>query len=93
MTPKEAIQALKQINLKRVHPFYSWEEMKEVRDIAIEALEKQIEKKPIIKSWNPAICPTCGEELSESCGDGYYKHYEYLEVCKCGQKLNWREEE
>ena len=39
---REAIEALKIINLKRVHPFYDWEEMREVRDIAIEALEKQL---------------------------------------------------
>lgn len=38
MTNKEAIKALKHINLKRVHPFYSWEEMREVRDLAISAL-------------------------------------------------------
>lgn len=50
MTLEEAIKALKYINLKRVHPFYSWEEMAEVRNIAISALEKQIPKKPILKS-------------------------------------------
>jgi len=43
---REAIEALKYINLKRVHPFYDWEEMMEVRDTAIEALEKQLPKKP-----------------------------------------------
>ena len=41
MTYQEAIKALKFINTSRVHPFYSWEEMSEVRDMAIEALEKQ----------------------------------------------------
>lgn len=45
MTPREAVEALKFINLKRVHPFYNWEEMLEVRDIAIESLEKQFRKK------------------------------------------------
>lgn len=54
MTLQEAINALKQINLKRVHPFYDWEEMLEVRDIAINALEKQIPKK-VTKS----VCPSC----------------------------------
>lgn len=43
MTAEEAIKALKLINLTRVHPFYSWEEMMEVRDTAINALEKQID--------------------------------------------------
>lgn len=27
---REAIEALKIINLKRVHPFYDWEEMREI---------------------------------------------------------------
>lgn len=47
MTNEEAIKALKLINLNRVHPFLSWEEMMEVRDKAIEALKKQeqLEKK------------------------------------------------
>ena len=40
MTEREAIEALKLINTSRVHPFYSWEEMCDVRDIAIKALEE-----------------------------------------------------
>ena len=40
MTENEAIEALKLVNTSRVHPFYSWEEMAEVRDVAIKALEE-----------------------------------------------------
>lgn len=40
MTEQEAIEALNIINLSRVHPFYDWEEMAEVRDMAIEALKE-----------------------------------------------------
>lgn len=40
MTENEAIEALRLINTSRVHPFYSWEEMAEVRDIAIYALKE-----------------------------------------------------
>ena len=40
MTENEAVEALRLINTSRVHPFYSWEEMAEVRDIAISALEE-----------------------------------------------------
>lgn len=40
MTENEAIEALRLINTSRVHPFYSWEEMAEVRDIAISALRE-----------------------------------------------------
>lgn len=60
--------------------------------MAIEALEKQIPKKVEIKPWSPAYCPTCGHELSESQGDGYYKHLTYLGRCpnvECGQRLGW----
>jgi len=61
----------------------------EAIDIAIKALEKQIPLNPIIKSWSPALCPNCGKELSESIGDGYYKHWYNLNICECGQKLRW----
>lgn len=40
MTENEAIQALKLINTSRVHPFYDWEEMSQVRDMAISALKE-----------------------------------------------------
>ena len=60
---------------------------------AIEILEKQIPKKVMIASpYSPAKCPACGEELSESLGDGYYKHYKHWEFChnpECLQRLDW----
>lgn len=59
--------------------------------VARKALEKQIAKKPIIKEWSPAKCPCCGCDLSESIGDGYYKHFYSLMFCECGQKLDWSE--
>ena len=65
-------------------------------DTAIETLEKQIPKKPIIEPWSPAICPSCGEELSRSLGDGYYSHRVHLTHCpnlECLQRLDWGEEE
>lgn len=61
-----------------------------------EAVEKQKAKKPIIQPWSPARCPTCGEELSENLGDGYYRHRTFLERCtnvECAQRLDWSEEE
>ena len=55
-----------------------------------EAVEKQRPKKIIIKSYCPTVCPTCGNELSTSLGDGYYKHPTFLEICpKCGQAIQW----
>ena len=79
---REAIEALKIINLKRVHPFYDWEEMREVRNIAIEALEKQLTKKPVLKQnayGGKMVCPICG--VSDS--GKYFR--------QCGQKLDWLE--
>ena len=61
---------------------------------AVRALEKQQLKKVEIREWSPAVCPSCGYELSESVGDGYYKHPIFLERCPnpdCGQRLDWSE--
>lgn len=69
---------------------YTEGEKCEAYDIAISAIEKQIPKNIKIKKWSPAICPSCGYELSESVGDGYYKHPTFLEICpKCYQRLDW----
>lgn len=65
-------------------------------ELAIEALKKQIPKKPIIKDWDYARCPACGAGLSEHLGDGYYKHYTHWEYChnpECLQRLDWESEE
>ena len=61
----------------------------DMKEVIIQALEKQVPKKPVIKEWSPARCPTCGAELSEDMGDGYYKHWYSKKVCDCGQKLDW----
>lgn len=59
-----------------------------------EAVEKQKPKKIIIKSYCPTVCPTCGNELSTSLGDGYYKYPTYLERCpNCGQAILWENED
>lgn len=97
MTPQEAKNALKQINLKRVHPFYDWEEMLEVRDIAINALEKQIPKKPIksekfLRSKHTvkvAVCPNCNSSL----GLCNYAKTTFKYCGDCGQTLDWGETE
>ena len=61
-----------------------------------ETVEKQKAKKPIIQPWSPARCPSCGEELSNNLGDGYYIHRTFLKRCtnaECAQRLDWSEEE
>lgn len=49
MTTEEAINALKMMNLSGVHPFLHWEEMMEVRDMAISALLAQQELESNLK--------------------------------------------
>lgn len=80
MSPNEAIGALKLIKLKGVYPFYDWEEMIEVRNVAIKALEKQIPKK-VTKS----ACPSCNRVF-------LFRHSEKRkgDYCdNCGQALDW----
>lgn len=96
MEMREAIEALKHINLTRVHPFYSWEEMLEVRDIAIEAIALQIPMKPVYSDYddngydkiipNEATCPVCGYEFEFGTWNEWDTPY-----CVCGQKMDWSE--
>lgn len=58
-------------------------------DTAIEALEKQIPKKPINKEnnyqRNVGLCPCCKEIIDD------WEDYKYCG--ECGQAIDWREEE
>ena len=65
-------------------------------DMAIQALEKQIPKKPIMKQYFENLeekylcCPTCGEILTDRIpvdNKNFYFH-----CMKCGQKLDWNDE-
>lgn len=90
MKPEEAI---KKLRLFVDHESYT-DDFQDMCRTAIAALEKQIPTKVNISSWNPARCPSCGEELSEHLGDGYYRHRTFLEVCpnpECCQRLDWGE--
>ena len=80
MTNKEAIKYAKENILAYTS------EMAEFKVLAIEALEKQIPKKPIDnieREWFE--CPTCGKVIVT-----YYageRHH-----CKCGQAIDWSED-
>ncbi|MFV0344227.1 MAG: hypothetical protein ACK5JH_15295 [Anaerocolumna sp.] len=63
--------------------------MPEEIPVVLEALEKQIRKKPIREAWSISRCPTCLGALGEYLGDGYTKDWESLEICDCGQKIDW----
>ncbi len=70
----------------------------EARDMAINALEKQIAKKPrktdsyrgVLKRVYAYVCPTCGNV----CLEKYMNERQNTMFCwNCGQKLDWSDEE
>ena len=69
----------------------------EAIQIAIQALEKHIPKKPIMKPYYKDMeeeylcCPTCGEILTDRIpmdNKDFYFH-----CLNCGQKFNWESDE
>lgn len=66
----------------------------EALDIAIEALEKQLPKKPIFQHMIGEIkgkfkCPCCNNLFTHECPTFPYEDMEHCS--KCGQKLDWSE--
>ena len=86
MTPKEAIETIK-IAIAEVEWNYPIN-YAAAFEIAIEALEKQIPKKPLNKTMeyngDYGECPCCGRTVSD---------YEEIKTCKCGQALDWSDGE
>ena len=94
MTKEEAIKRIKDhIQVHKIGD-YPHIYLREALDMAIEALEKQIPKRPSVwenkGSWSPVPnddwgyeCPCCGNEDID-----YPEHY-----CDCGQALDWEWEE
>ena len=75
----------------------TFREQKGAFQIAINALEKQIPKKPIMKQYFDDMeeeylcCPTCGEILTDRIpldNKDFYFH-----CLNCGQRLDWSAEE
>lgn len=66
-------------------------------EIAIQALEKQIPKKPIMKQYFENLedeylcCPTCGEILTDRIPADNKTFY--FHCMNCGQKFDWSDEE
>lgn len=76
------------IELKKsneIQEFYYSDEFSKVIDIAINAIEKQIPKKPIYDNYHRAgyRCPNCN-----NINPWGYEHCRY-----CGQNLDWSERE
>ena len=89
MTESEAIEML--------NTFPKEDEMYDTAQVAINALEKQIPKKPIMKPYFDDMeeeylcCPNCGEILTDRIpmdNKDFYFH-----CLNCGQKLDWSDEE
>lgn len=83
-------EAIKQLNV--LHDALSFQrsdvkESADAIDTAIEALEKQIPKKPILRKCDNADCPCCGHSVN-----AFITTYDYY-CGRCGQKLDWSENE
>lgn len=82
MTYKGAIIILSMIEAHGQLPILAKEK-------AIEALEKQIQKKVVLDK-NIYLCPNCGANVETDCGDDMLDYR--LNFCdNCGQKLDWSE--
>lgn len=93
MTESEAIKEFQQ-NIDM--PFGS-NISRKASELAIQALEKQIPKKPIIKQYFKDMeeeylcCPTCGEILTDRIPADNKTFY--FHCMNCGQKFDWSDEE
>lgn len=84
--------------LKSNKPTSGYLMLQEAIDMAIQALEKQIPKKPrktdsyrgVLKRIYAYVCPTCGNV----CLEKYMNERQNTMFCwNCGQRLDWSNEE
>ena len=94
MTESEAIKELHKIRPRGgIIP----QKRADALDVAIQALEKQIAKKPIMKQYFEDLedeylcCPTCGEILTDRIPADNKTFY--FHCMNCGQKFDWSDEE
>lgn len=94
MTESEAIKELHKIRPRGgIIP----QKRAEALDVAIQALEKQMPKKPIMKQYFEDLedeylyCPTCGEILTDRIPADNKTFY--FHCMNCGQKFDWSDEE
>ena len=102
MKESEAIEKLKNMQLfmqieDKDNGCKFTEDDYKANEMAIQALEKQIPKKPIMKQYFEDLedeylcCPTCGEILTDRIpadNNTFYFH-----CMNCGQKFDWSDEE
>lgn len=92
----EECEAIKELHNIRPRGGIIPQKRAEALDVAIQALEKQIPKKPIMKQYFENLeeeylcCPTCGEILTDRIpadNNTFYFH-----CMNCGQKFDWSDE-
>lgn len=104
MTESEAIKICNTIgfatsfsNPQRIPLNTTKEELAEAMRIAIQSLEKQMPKKPIMKQYFENLeeeylcCPTCGEILTDRIPADNKTFY--FHCMNCGQKFDWSDAE
>ena len=102
MTESEAIEKLKNMRLfmqieDENNDCKFTEDDYKANEMAINALEKQIAKKPIMKPYFEDMeeeylcCPTCGEILTDRIP--FDNKDFYFHCLNCGQKFDWSDEE
>ena len=102
MTESEAVEKLKNMRLfmqitdeNSEHKFP--EDYYKANEMAIQALEKQIPKKPMMKQYFEDLedeylcCPTCGEILTDRIPADNKTFY--FHCMNCGKKFDWSDEE
>ena len=97
MTESEAIKEVR-FNMSKIGlNNKTAKRVSEAKNMAIQALEKQIPKKPIMKQYFEDLedeclcCPTCGEILTDRIPADNKTFY--FHCMNCGQKLDWSDEE
>ena len=99
MTESEAIEKLKNMRLymkieDESNDCKFTEDDYKANKMAIQALEKQIPKKPVNYDKHYYKCPCCNEDLEIDNDMLFVYDEEPPKFCiKCGQKLDWSDEE
>ena len=102
MTESETIEKLKNMRLfmqieDKNNGCKFTEDDYKANEMAIQALEKRIPKKPIMKQYFENLedeylcCPTCGEILTDRIPADNKTFY--FHCMNCGQKFDWSDEE
>ena len=65
-----------------------WKEMLQIYNTAVEALRKQIPKKPKTDQYGYYVCPSCGADDYALMHDSNLAN-QYNHCHDCGQSLDW----